>query len=146
MKEERIVEKLNSILPAGLTFSHLERRKEAGVKILTIYIDGKYDVEVLALLHKQFLKVLDDSDIDEDYYLELSSVAHEIIIDLNEASSIGKYVEVYSVIDEDKVSTIGTIMEVDNDYLTLKVNQKGRFSNLKIERENIDKVIERDKY
>lgn len=112
---------------------NVELVKEFGYLILRVLIDNKdgIDLDTLALANEYLSERIDkyDSDLPE-YMLEVSSPGAEKELRSKEEikDSISKYVHV----DTNQLSYEGTLMDCNDEEITLRVNLKGRFKNFKI--------------
>lgn len=133
MKIDQIKEKLDKILinHSYQIFSIREKR-EFGERILEILIDGeRIDTEVLEGIHQQLVEEITSDELDDNCYLELSSVgAERPIRTLDEARTfVGSYVYLESTTYRGS----GTLVSIEeNDILIIKINDKGRFKNVKV--------------
>jgi len=121
-----------------LYFYSVEFVEEFGEKILRVIIDkkGGIDLDTLGLANEYLSERLDKYDKDmPEYLLEVSSRGAERTIDndeeLNEALNKYVYIEWLDFKYE------GTLIEILEDTLTLRVNLKGRFKNFKIDKKDI---------
>lgn len=121
-----------------LYFYSVEFVEEFGEKILRVIIDkkGGIDLDTLGLANEYLSERLDKYDKDmPEYLLEVSSRGAERTIDndeeLNEALNKYVYIEWLDFKYE------GTLIEILDDTLTLRVNLKGRFKNFKIDKKDI---------
>ena len=120
-------QKLIPILePYKLDIYSIKVKKEYGEKVVEILLDtDTIDVLDLEKIHRSYMDVLDDKDLDDDCYLELSSLGLERPIetldDLKKA--IGKYV----YIELPKYHGNATVISLDGETMTLEINDKGRF-------------------
>jgi len=126
-KAKRIAEQEAEKL--GLEIVSVSFVKEYGMKILRVVADKEFGLtlEDSERLNLAMRKVLDEDDItDEDYYLEVCSVGAERQLKTRREieHAIGRYVSIKT----DKGKFFGDLMEVTDDSLTLRINNKGRMS------------------
>ncbi len=124
-----------------LYFYSVEFVEEFGEKILRVIIDKKdgIDLETLGMANEYLSSKLDKYDGDmPEYLLEVSSRGAERSIDNEEEllEALNKYVHIKWK-DEERE---GTLIEIESDSLTLRVNLKGRFKNFKINRNEIELI------
>lgn len=122
----------------NLKLYDVEYVKEDGNYILRVLIDNLeslIDLDTLALVNEYLSDRLNDDDFAQEYYLEVSSPgAERELRNLEEIKlSKGKYVYVLDLNQE----YTGTLEDVDDETITIKVNLKGRMKNIKIELKNI---------
>ncbi|QEA32276.1 ribosome maturation factor RimP [Secundilactobacillus malefermentans] len=127
---------------------NVEFVKEGDGWYLRVYIDkpGGITIEECAMVSDELSEKLDAMDPDpipQAYFLEISSPGAErpLLKEKDYQNSINKYVHVslYQQIKGEKVFE-GYLLSVSDAELTLKINQKGRISNLVIPREKIAKA------
>ena len=121
-----------------LYFYSVELVEEFGEKILRVIIDkkGGIDLETLGMANEYLSEKLDKYDKDmPEYLLEVSSRGAERTIDNEEEllEALNKYV----YIEWQDFKYEGTLIEILDDTLTLRVNLKGRFKNFKIDKKDI---------
>ncbi|HKL95507.1 MAG TPA: hypothetical protein VJ845_03675 [Haploplasma sp.] len=140
MRVSVIEEKLNNILENyDVVIYSVKTKREFGEKILEILLKGKeLTTDLLAEIHQQLFDILEDGDLDEDYYMELSSVGAEY--ELTTLDEIVEHVGSYVAIDAKNYKAIGTILSVDGSIITLEYNAKGQFRKLKIEYDEVVKI------
>ena len=112
---------------------NVELVKEFGYLILRVLIDNKdgIDLDTLALANEYLSTRIDEYDKDlPEYMLEVSSPgAEKELRNIDEIKdSISKYIH----IDTNNLSYEGTLIDCDDEEITLRVNLKGRFKNFKI--------------
>jgi ribosome maturation factor RimP len=127
-----IKEKLSKILiPKGLEIYSVKTKKEFGNKILEILIDvDVMDINDLEKIHLELVDQLSDDDLDDDFYLELSSLGAERPLNTrNEVkNALTKYVYLESVL----YKGFGYLNDFKEDIITLEVNVKGRIKTIEI--------------
>lgn len=137
MRVEKVREKLENILESYdvLVYS-VKTKREFGEKILEILLKGKnLTSDLLAEIHQKLYEVLEDGDVDDDYYLELSSVGAEY--QLNSIEEIKEHIGSYVEVVANNYKAIGTILEVEDDEILLEYNAKGQFRKLKIKYDEV---------
>ncbi len=79
MNIQKMKEKLIPILKRyDLDIYSIRTKKEFGEKIVEILIDvDVMDINELEKIHMEYVNLLTDEDLDDDYYLELSSLGAE---------------------------------------------------------------------
>lgn len=140
MKIENIKTKLEEVLSNyEIVIYSIKTKFEFGEHILEILLKGKnLTSDLLAEVHQQLYDKLEDGDIDENYFLELSSVGAEY--DLESLQDVIDHIDGYVTIQTNKYKAIGTILSVEDTIITLKYNDKGQFRKLKIEYDEILKI------
>jgi ribosome maturation factor RimP len=137
MNLEKIKEKLKPILDKSqLSIYSIRTKKEFGEKILEILIDTEVmDINDLEKIHLEFQASLTDDDLDPDYYLELSSLGAERPLQTKEEfiKAISRYIYLVS----SKYKGYGTLLALDNDMISLEINDKGRFKTIEIKFDDI---------
>mgnify|MGYP001415165410 CR=1 FL=1 len=136
MKIESIKDKLNKIIEDyEFTIYSVKTKKEFGEKILEILLKGKnITTDVLEQIHTKLFENLED-DLDDDYFLELSSVGAEY--PLNSLDEIIEHVDGYVYVETKDFKGVGLLLEVNNNELVVKYNQKGQFRKIKIEYDDV---------
>ncbi|VEU80500.1 ribosome assembly cofactor RimP [Haploplasma axanthum] len=136
MKIESIKDKLNKILEDyEFTIYSVKTKKEFGEKILEILLKGKnITTDVLEQIHTKLFENLED-DLDDDYFLELSSVGAEY--PLNSLDEVMEHVDGYVYVETKDFKGVGLLLEVNNNELVIKYNQKGQFRKIKIEYDDV---------
>ena len=132
MNLEKIREKLIPILEKShLSIYSIRTKREFGEKILEILIDTEVmDIDELEKIHLEFQQTLTDDDLDPDYYLELSSLGAER--PLNTKDEFIKAVNRYIYLESPRYRGYGTLLSIEDDMLTIEVNDKGRFKKIDI--------------
>lgn len=143
MKESSIINELNKILTENEKYYEHSFRVEDGNKILTIFIDGVDSLKRLEDIHRTLILHLEDDYLDDDTYLELSTVSHERLVDINSKDSTELYVRVLLVNEEFDV--VGYIDSIEDTSVVIRVNIKGRIKKISIPKDNIIKIIIEDK-
>jgi anionic cell wall polymer biosynthesis LytR-Cps2A-Psr (LCP) family protein len=143
MKESSIISELNKILTENEKYYEHSFRVEDGNKILTIFIDGVDSLKRLEDIHRTLILHLEDDYLDDDTYLELSTVSHERLVDINSKDSTELYVRVLLVNEEFDV--VGYIDSIEDTSVVIRVNIKGRIKKISIPKDNIIKIIIEDK-
>lgn len=138
-KAKRIAEQEAEKL--GLEIVSVSFVKEYGMKILRVVADKEFGLtlEDSERLNLAMRKVLDEDDItDEDYYLEVCSVGAERQLKTRREieHAIGRYVSIKT----DKGKFFGDLMEVTDDSLTLRINNKGRMSKTVFKNVDIQEI------
>lgn len=132
---EEVAKKLNlEIVSVNLVNEH-------GMKILRIIADKEFGLtmEDSESLNVAIGAALDQDDIlDEEYYLEVSSVGAERQLktkrEINHA--IGRYV----CVKTDKGDFLGDLLDANEDFIILRINNKGRMSKLEIKNIEIKEI------
>lgn len=122
----------------GLTLYDMAFKKESGYLILQVLIDKEngIDIEELAACNEFLSLKLDqlDSDMGE-YMLEVSSPGAEK--ELRNLEEIKKHLHNYIHIEVEQMIYEGTLEEVQDQDIFIRVNAKGRFKTLKIAYDDI---------
>lgn len=134
---EPICEKENLIL-----FS-VEEVKEDGLKIIRVLVDALHtvDLEEVTKVIEPLQEIVERDDlIPDEYYLEVSSVGVEKplrnIDELQNSTNKYIYVELKSIIENDS-SWYGTLVNVEDNIVSLEINKKGRIKTIKFPYEEI---------
>lgn len=137
MNTEKIKAKLEPLLiPHKLKIYSIKRKAEFGVNIVEILLEGpNITTDLLAPIHRELNELLDDSDINPNYYLELSSVGAEYR--LTSLEQIKDHIGSYLFIDANRFRDFGTLLDVENETLIIRFNDKGQFRKIKIEYDTI---------
>ncbi len=134
MNLDKLREKLIPFLePYDLEIYSIKLKREFGEKIVEILLDvDTMNIDDLEKIHMAYVESLDDDDLDDDYFLELSSLGAERPIDNKKqlAKQVGKYI----YFETNKLQTFGTLLAFDEDseIMTVQVNQKGRIRKIEI--------------
>lgn len=125
----------------GLEIISVDLVCEHGMKILRIIADREFGltIEDSEQLNLEIGAALDVDDImDEEYYLEVSSVGAERLLNTDReiTHAIGRYVCVKTVKDE----FIGDLVDSNDEYVLLRINNKGRMSNKEIKKADIKEI------
>lgn len=130
MNLKKLKQKLIPILePYELDVYSIRMKKEYGEKVVEILLDtDSIDVVELETIHRAYVAALDEHDLDDDCYLELSSLGLERPIEtLDELKkAIGHYV----YIELPKYHGNASVLSLDGDIMTLEINDKGRFRKI----------------
>jgi ribosome maturation factor RimP len=119
---------------------------EQGMKILRVIAesDGGLTIDQSADLNRALCIRLDEVDfIDEEYYVEVSSVGLEQPIetpkDIEDAVGQYIYVHLYEKMDKKK-EFYGDLIEMNDQEIVLNCNVKGQEQIIRIERKKISKM------
>lgn len=133
MNLQKMREKLIPILKRyDLDIYSIRTKKEFGEKIVEILIDvDVMDINDLEKIHMEYVDLLTDEDLDDDYYLELSSLGAERPLKTKEEveKAIGKYI----YLETNKYKGNGYIISFENDIIKLEINDKGRIRKIDID-------------
>jgi ribosome maturation factor RimP len=133
MNIQKMKEKLIPILKRyDLDIYSIRTKKEFGEKIVEILIDvDVMDINELEEIHMEYVNLLTDEDLDDDYYLELSSLGAERPLKTKEEveKAIGKYI----YLETNKYKGNGYIISFENDIIKLEINDKGRIRKIDID-------------
>lgn len=140
MRINIIEAKLKEIIKEyDLNIYSIKPKREFNEKILEILLKGKdLNTDVLGEVHLKLFNSLEDGDLDDDYFLELSSVGAEY--PLNSLDEIKEHLNCYVYIETDKYKALGYVLDVTDDVVTIEYNAKGQFRKLKIEYDTIRKI------
>lgn len=128
-----IKEKILEVIPNELSLYDISYQKEGGNLILQVLLDKKdgITIEDLEGANKLISDMLDKYDSDMPlYYLEVSSPGAEK--ELRNYEEIKENVGKYIYLETNLVKYYGTLEEVNEDNLVIRVNFKGRFKNVNI--------------
>lgn len=128
-----IKEKILEVIPNELSLYDVSYQKEGGNLILQVLLDKKdgITIEDLEGANKLISDMLDKYDSDMPlYYLEVSSPGAEK--ELRNYEEIKENVSKYIYLETNLVKYYGTLEEVNEDNLVIRVNFKGRFKNVNI--------------
>lgn len=125
----------------GLEIISVNLVHEHGMKILRIIADKEFGLSLddSEQLNMAINARLDEDDIlDEEYYLEVSSVGAERHLKTRREieHSIGRYVSVKTP----KGVFIGDLIDVAAENITLRINNKGRMSKTILSNEEIEEI------
>ncbi|AUD64850.1 hypothetical protein BK011_03855 [Tenericutes bacterium MZ-XQ] len=133
MNLQKMREKLIPILKRyDLDIYSIRTKKEFGEKIVEILIDvDVMDINDLEKIHMEYVDLLTDDDLDDDYFLELSSLGAERPLKTKEdvEKAIGKYI----YLETNKYKGNGYIISFENDIIKLEINDKGRIRKIDID-------------
>ncbi len=134
MNLDKLKEKLIPFLkPYNLDVYSIRLKREFGEKIVEILLDiDTMNIDDLEKIHMAYVESLDDEDLDDDYYLELSSLGAERPID--NVTQLEKQIGKYIYFETNKMKTFGTLLEYneDEDLMIVQVNQKGRIRKIEV--------------
>lgn len=128
-----IKEKILEVIPNELSLYDVSYQKEGGNLILQVLLDKKegITIEDLEGANKLISDMLDKYDSDMPlYYLEVSSPGAEK--ELRNYEEIKENVGKYIYLETNLVKYYGTLEEINEDNLVIRVNFKGRFKNINI--------------
>ncbi|WP_025725180.1 ribosome assembly cofactor RimP [Acholeplasma granularum] len=130
-----IKEKVNLILKNhDLEIYEILEEKMGKEKILTILIDATLNYEVLEKIHMEVLDSIND-DLDDDYYLQLSTVGIER--PLRNLEEVQKELGQYIYLESDIYTGNATLDSVIKEDLEISFFLKGRPKKLKVNYSNI---------
>lgn len=140
MRIDVIESKLNSILnDYNVEIFSVKTKREFGEKILEILLKGpNITSDILGEIHLKLFESLEDGDLDDDYFLELSSSGAEY--PLNSLEEVKNHLDSYVYVDTNKFKDFGYIIDVTDDIITIEYNAKGQFRKIKIEYDTINKI------
>lgn len=140
MNPNSIKEKLTSLLiPYNYKIFSIKRKHEFGENIVEILLTGSnINTDALAEIHVQLFELLDDNDINPNYFLEISSRGAEY--PLENLTEIKEHVGKYVYVDAHRFKGSGELLEVTDNTLELRYNAKGQFRKIKIEYDTINLV------
>lgn len=140
MRINIIEQKLTNILKDyEFKIFSIKTKREFGENILEILLKGpNLNTDNLAEVHTKLFEVLEDGDLDDNYYLELSSVGAEY--PLTSLEEIKNHIDVYVYVETNKFKDFGYILSVEDDVVTIEYNAKGQFRKIKIEYDTINKI------
>jgi len=130
-----IKEKVKSILDKhDLVIYDILEERMGKEKILTILIDATIDHITLESLHMEVLDHIND-DLDDDYYLQMSTVGIEK--ELRNLEEVQKQVGAYVYLESDAYTGNATLNDVVENELYISFFIKGRPKKIQIKYENI---------
>lgn len=134
MNLDNLKQKLIPFLePFNITVYSIKLKKEYGEKIVEILLDtDTIDINDLEKIHMAYIESLNDEDLDDDYFLEISSLGAERPLETIE--QVKRYIGSYIYFETNKMKSNATLLEVadDNDLLLVEVNQKGRIRKIEV--------------
>jgi ribosome maturation factor RimP len=132
MNLEKIGQKLIPILDKNdLSIYSIKTKKEFGKKILEILIDVEtMDINELEKIHLEFVETLEDDDIDDDFFIELSSLGAER--PLKTPTEVEKAISKYIYVKSSKYKGYGTLLAFDGQLMTVEINEKARMKKIEI--------------
>ena len=144
MENKKLTEGAKEILTPfleerNLVFYDSELVKEDGNLILRVTIDnpdGLIDLDTLALANEYLSDRIDKYDDNmPEYFLEVSSPGAERLLRNDEEieKSINKYIHV----ELENMIYEGVLLEVTPENIVVRINMKGRFKNLPINKSEI---------
>lgn len=119
--------------PYDLEIYSIRLKREYGEKIVEILLDvDVMDINDLEKIHMAYVESLEDQDLDDDYYLELSSLGAERPLD--HIDQLIKQIDKYIYFETNKMQTIAKLLKVDkeNETFLVEVNMKGQFRKFEI--------------
>lgn len=137
MRLEVIKSKLSAILDDyQVTIYSLKTKREFGENILEILLKGnQIDTNLLEEIHIKLFESLEDGDLPDDYYLEMSSMGAEY--PLNSLEEISEHLGTFVEVKTNKFNLIGYIIEIESQTITFEYNDMGQFKKKKIEYDEI---------
>lgn len=140
MRVESIKAKLEQVLKDyELRIFSVKTKREFGEKILEILLKGKgITTDLLAEIHLKLFESLDEGDMDDDHYLELSSVGAEY--PLNNLEEIKEHLNGYIYLETNKFRGVALLLDLVDETLLIEFNDKGNFRKIKIEYNDILKI------
>lgn len=140
MNSNSIKAKLQPLItPHKLNIYSIKRKYEYGENIVEILLEGpNIDTDLLGEIHLKLHALLDDSDINPNYFLEVSSVGAEY--PLRDLEHIKDHIGSYVYVEANKFMGMGLLKAVDGNILTVYYNDKGQFRNKKIEYDTVRKI------
>lgn len=140
MKIDVIKEKLTNIIEGTeLEIFSIQPKKEFGEHILEILLDGKNMTTLqLEAIHQKLYDALDDDDLEDYYFLELSSVGLERPI--RSFDELKKHIDSYMYFESSAYKGNATLLQIEDDVCTFKINLKGRMTKIKIKYEELNKL------
>jgi len=133
MNIQHIKETLSKILEDyRLSIYSVKTKKEFGKKILEILIDVEsMDINQLETIHLKLVEQMDENALDDDYYLELSSLGLER--PLTTPDEMKKAINRYIYLESKLYKGYGTLIDYQNDTIFVTINQKGRIKTIEIQ-------------
>lgn len=122
----------------NLTLYSLKTKHEMGMAILEILVDGDDLNSDLLSSVNQKINDLIDSELPDDYYLEVSSPGAER--DIRSLEEACKFVGKYIFFRTNKLEHEGTLEKIEEETLFVKVNLKGRFKTFEVNYSDIIKL------
>lgn len=140
MNIERIKAKLLPLVEAyKLNIYSIKRKFEFGENIVEILLEGpSINTDLLSEIHLKLYELLDEDDINPNYFLEISSLGAEY--PLENLQRIIDHIGAYVFIDANRFQGLGTLISVEDKILTIDYNDKGQFRKIKIEYDTIRKI------
>lgn len=137
MNLESMKQKLIPILKRyDLEIYSVRTKREFGEKIVEILIDTEtMNINQLEKIHLEYVELLTDGDLDDDYFLELSSLGAERPLQTKEEvlKAIGKYI----YLETNKYQGNGYIISFKDDIIKLEINDKGRIRKIDINYDDV---------
>lgn len=140
---EKIKEHATTVLNSlNLTIYKIKKVTDYGVNTIQILVNEEgLDVDILGLATNNLLDVINDL-LPDDYYLEISTKGLEAPIETEEEylSALNKYifVSLYEKHPEILIKEIyGTLLEINEETITLEVLLKTRKKTITIEKKKI---------
>ncbi len=124
------------LLKKDLSIYSIKTKKEFGNKILEILIDVEtMNINDLEAIHMALVNTMDPEALDDDYYLELSTLGIER--PLATLEEVKNAINRYLYLESPTYQGFGTLIDLKESILMIKVNLKGRIKTLEIPFETI---------
>lgn len=132
----------NKVIPLlkekDLELVSIKTKREFGLNILEIIVDGEdLEVDHLGEVNMLINDLVDDL-LPNDYYLEVASPG--AIRDLTSLTEVKKHIGKYVHFVSDKYNHEGTLENVVDNILFIKVNLKGRFKVFEVSFEELNNI------
>ena len=140
--QEIIKQKVNEL---GYELYELSYKKENGDNVLNVIVDADKAITIndIEVVSNEVSILLDELDpIKDNYFLNVSSLGAEKPIDV---SKLDKYLKNYVAIHltnpyKGENNLEGTLLEVNEDEVTLQIRNKSRYVNAKLNKKEIDRA------
>ena len=140
MNLDKLKEKLIPFLKEKeIEIYSIRTKREFGQKIVEILLDVEtIEIDELEKIHLAYVNSLNDDDIDDDYFLELSSVGAERPLKTKE--DLIRFTGYYIFLASPKYKGYGTLISFQDDIIILEINDKGKMKNIEIKCDDASKM------
>ena len=141
MNLDQLKEKLIPFLePYDIAVYSVKIKRAYGEKIVEILLDtDMMNIDDLEKIHLAYVESLHDEDLDDDYFLEISSLGAER--PLENIDQVRKQLGKYIYFETNKMKIYATLLSVSEDeVLLVEVNQKGRIKKIEVNYSDINNM------
>lgn len=140
MNLDKLKEKLIPFLEEkAIEIYSIRTKREYGQKIVEILLDVEtIDLDELEKIHLAYVNSLQDDDLEDDYFLELSSVGAERPLKTKE--DLIRFIGHYMFLASPKYKGYGTLISFQDDIIILEINDKGKMKQIEIKFSDASKM------